>query len=331
MTPKNGVTGATKIAVVAIGGNSLIRDKHHLKVEDQYRQITKTVVHIVEVIKAGYEVVITHGNGPQVGFIMRRSEIAYEHEGLHHVPLESCVANTQGAIGYQIQQALGNELRRNNILKQAATVVTQVKVDPADPGFTQPTKPIGQFYDQSRADELKRDHPDWTMISDAGRGMRRVVPSPLPLEIVEFETISDLLHRGFCVVAAGGGGIPVVEKSNGCLEGVSAVIDKDFASALLASQLGAELLLISTGVDHLCLNFGTPEETPLSSISLSEAKQYVTEGHFAPGSMLPKIEAIIQFLEDGGKKAIVTKPDNIGRAIAGTCGTSIVGESNEKT
>lgn len=330
MTRERVGTGVSKIAVVAIGGNSLIRDKHHLKVEDQYRQITKTVVHIVEVIKAGYEVVITHGNGPQVGFIMRRSEIAYEHEGLHHVPLASCVANTQGAIGYQIQQALGNELRRKGITKQTATVVTQVKVDPADPGFAHPGKPIGQFYDQAKADELRKDHPDWVMISDAGRGLRRVVASPRPLQIIEFETIADLLHRGVCVIAAGGGGIPVIEDDRGFLQGVSAVIDKDYASALLASQLGAELLLISTGVDNLCLNFGTPKETPLASISLTEAKQYVKEGHFAPGSMLPKIEAIIQFLEHGGKKAIVTKPDNIGRAMAGSCGTSIVAEKSDE-
>lgn len=313
-----------KIAVVAIGGNSLIRDQHHLKVEDQYRQVTKTVVHIVEVIKAGYEVIITHGNGPQVGFILRRSEIAYNHEGLHYVPLQSCVANTQGAIGYQIQQALGNELKKHGIVKRAATVVTQVKVSRDDPGFLQPSKPIGQFYDKERADSLRVDHPDWEMISDAGRGFRRVVPSPMPIEIVEMEVIKELVAQGCCVIAAGGGGIPVVENPDGSLEGVSAVIDKDFASAMLASNLGADLLVISTGVDHICLNFGTEDEQPLGRITVKEAKRFVEEGHFAAGSMLPKMEAILWFLENGGKKAIVTKPDNIKHAIAGQCGTTII-------
>jgi len=199
-----------KIAVVAIGGNSLIRDKHHLKVEDQYRQITKTVVHIVEVIKAGFQVIITHGNGPQVGFIMRRSEIAYQYEGLHHVPLQSCVANTQGAIGYQIQQALGNELRKHSIEKETVTVITQVRVAQNDPGFLLPSKPIGQFYEKEEVESLIKDHPDWHMVADAGRGYRRVVASPVPVEIIEIEIIRKLIGQDICVIAAGGGGIPVV-------------------------------------------------------------------------------------------------------------------------
>lgn len=312
-----------KLAVIAIGGNSLIRDKHHLKVEDQYREITKTVKHIVEIIKAGYEVVITHGNGPQVGFVLRRSEIAYEHEGLHFVPLQSCVANTQGAIGYQIQQALCNEIKKHDIPKKAVTVVTQVKVSKNDPGFKNPTKPIGTFYDDEKAEIIKKDHPDWNMVSDAGRGYRRVVPSPVPVEIVEMDMISNLVKNNFCVIAAGGGGIPVVENQEGDLEGVGAVIDKDFASALLAKNLNADLLIISTGVDRVCLDFGTENEKSLSSITLEETKKYIKEGHFAAGSMLPKIEAILWFLENGGKKAIITKPDNLKRAIVGKCGTHI--------
>ncbi len=314
-----------KLAVIAIGGNSLIRDKHHLKVEDQYREVTKTVKHIVEIIKAGYEVVITHGNGPQVGFILRRSEIAYEHEGLHFVPLQSCVANTQGAIGYQIQQALGNELKKCHIVKKVATVVTQVQVSGSDPGFSHPTKPIGQFYDEIRVKTIKKNHPDWKIIFDAGRGYRRVVPSPKPIKIIEMDIIRHLVENKFCVIAAGGGGIPVVENPDGDLEGVFAVIDKDFASALLAKNLNADLLIISTGVDKVCLNYGKNNEKGLSLITVKEAKAYLKEGHFESGSMLPKMQAILWFLENGGGKAIITKPDHLKKAIIGKWGTHITG------
>ncbi len=313
-----------KLAVIAIGGNSLIRDKHHLKVEDQYREITKTVKHIAEIIEAGYEVVITHGNGPQVGFVLRRSEIAYEHEGLHFVPLQSCVANTQGAIGYQIQQALGNELKKRNISKEAVTIVTQVKVSKKDPGFDHPTKPIGTFYDDKKAKTIKKDHPDWEMVSDAGRGYRRVVASPEPVEIVEMDMIRRLVENDFCVIAAGGGGIPVVENQDGSLEGIGAVIDKDFASALLAINLKADLLVISTGVDRVCINFGKENEKALSNITVAETNKYLKEGHFEAGSMLPKIQAILWFLENGGQKAIITKPDHLKKAIIGKCGTHII-------
>ncbi len=316
-----------KLAVIAIGGNSLIRDKHHLKVEDQYREITKTVKHIVSIIEAGYQVVITHGNGPQVGFIMKRSEIAHKHEGLHFVPMQSCVANTQGAIGYQIQQALNNEFRKKRLINQAVTVVTQVRVSENDPGLQNPTKPIGTFYSRERAGEMKKDHPDWKMISDAaGRGYRRVVPSPKPVEIVEMDMIKCLVENNFCVVAAGGGGIPVVRNNDAMLEGVSAVIDKDLSSALLAGHLNAELLIISTCVDRVCLNFGQENEQALSKITTDQAEQYMKEGHFEAGSMLPKIEAILCFLKKGGKKAIITKPDNLEKAILGKSGTCIVKE-----
>lgn len=313
-----------KLAVVAIGGNSLIRDKHHLKVEDQYRQVTKTVKHIVSIIQAGFKVVITHGNGPQVGFIMKRSEIAHQHEGLHFVPLQSCVANTQGAIGYQIQQAMTNEFRTKGLDLSAATVVTQVRVSETDPGLLNPSKPIGAFYDKVRADKMKQDHPDWHFIEDAGRGYRRVVPSPVPEEIVEMNVIQNLVDRGFCVVAAGGGGIPVVRDNAGMLEGVAGVIDKDYTSALLARNLNADLLVISTSVDRVCLNFGQPDETPLDRLTADQAEAYKADGQFAAGSMLPKIEAILWFLKKGGKRAIITKPDNLARAIRGKCGTHIV-------
>lgn len=312
-----------KRTVIAVGGNSLIRDKHHLKVEDQYREITKTATHIVEIIKAGYDVVITHGNGPQVGFVLRRSEIAWEHEGLHFVPLQSCVANTQGAIGYQIQQALGNALKAQGIQKEAVAIVTQVRVAEDDPLFGHPTKPIGQFYDEDKAKNIKKDHPDWYMISDAGRGYRRVVPSPKPVEIIEMNMIRHLVDNNFCVVAAGGGGIPVLDKGNGKLEGIGAVIDKDFASALLAINLDADMLIISTGVDRVCLNFGRENEEALSKMTIDEAKTYLEQGHFEAGSMLPKIQAIIWFLENGGKNAVITNPEHLEKSIAGKCGTHI--------
>ncbi len=313
-----------KFAVVAIGGNSLIRDKHHLKVEDQYQEIKKTVKHIVDIIEVGYGVVITHGNGPQVGFIFRRSEIAYEHEGLHFVPLQSCVADTQGAIGYQIQQALDNEFKIRKIEQKAVTVVTQVKVSKQDPGFKNPTKPIGTFCEDEKAKKIAKDHPDWKMVFDAGRGYRRVVPSPKPVEIIEMDMVKELVKSNYSVIAVGGGGIPVIENKDGTLEGVSAVIDKDFASALLARNLKADLLIISTGVDRVCLNFGQENEKALSEITADQAREYMEDGHFAAGSMLPKIQAILWFLQNGGKKAIITKPDNLKQAINGRCGTHII-------
>lgn len=313
-----------KLAVIAIGGNSLIRDKHHLKVEDQYKQITKTVRHIVSIIEAGYKVVITHGNGPQVGFVLKRSEIAYKYEGLHFVPLQSCVANTQGAIGYQIQQALNNEFKKKKLNRQAVTIITQVKVSKNDPGLKNSTKPIGSFYSKEQVLEMKKNHPDWKMVSDAaGRGYRRVVPSPRPVEIVEMDMIKCLADKNFCVIAAGGGGIPVLENLDGSLEGIGGVVDKDFTSALLAKNLNANLLIISTGVDRVCLNFGKKNEKFLSDISIKETKTYIEQGHFKAGSMLPKIQAIIWFLKNGGQKAIITKPDHLKKAIIGKCGTHI--------
>jgi len=311
-----------KLAVVAIGGNSLIRDKHHLRVEDQYRQLEKTIKNIAEIIDAGYDVIITHGNGPQVGFIMQRSEIAYESHGIHMVPLVSCVADTQGAIGYQIQQIMNNEFQKRNIKKETVSVVTQVKVSETDPALTNPTKPVGRFYSEDEIKQIKEDNPGWVMVNDAGRGYRRVVPSPYPLEIVEEDSIKLLSENGYCVVAVGGGGIPVVE-NDGVLTGVDAVIDKDFASALLALNLNAELLIISTGVDRVCLNFGQENETQLGNITVEEAEKYIEEGHFAAGSMLPKINAILTFLKGGGKKAIITKPDNLKQSMSGKCGTHI--------
>lgn len=311
----------TKVAVVAVGGNSLIKDKNHQSVPDQYEAGAESMAHIVGMIEAGWDVVITHGNGPQVGFILRRVELAL-HE-LHPVPLDYCGADTQGAIGYMFQQALYNEFRRRGLHKQAATVVTQVLVDRNDPAFQNPTKPIGSFMDESAAVQ-HRDQEGWAVVEDAGRGWRRVVPSPIPLRIIELEAVETLIRAGFVVISTGGGGIPVVEDEAGNLVGVEAVIDKDFGAAILASSIRADLFLITTAVEKVALNYNKPDQRWLDRMALAEAKQYLAEGHFLKGSMEPKIQAIINYLEQGGKEALITNPENIERALKGETGTYIV-------
>lgn len=313
-----------QLAVIAIGGNSLIRDDQHVDVHFQYEAVCETAMHIADLIEDGWSVVITHGNGPQVGFILRRSEIAHECEGMHFVPLVSCVADTQGAIGYHVQQAMQNELRKRGIRQQAVAVVTQVLVDKEDPAFHNPAKPIGNFYTKERAEGLRQDHPDWNLVHDAGRGYRRLVPSPLPTRIVEEDAIRSLLQGGFCVIAVGGGGIPVVDEGGGRLAGVDAVIDKDTASALLASHLHADLFVISTGVERVSVNFGKPDETALDRVTASEVRRYMEEGHFAEGSMRPKIQAVLSFLEAEGGEAIITSPTHLHQAVRGRAGTHIV-------
>ncbi len=312
-----------RTAVVAIGGNSLITDKSNVTVESQYAAVAETCKHLADLVEAGYDLVITHGNGPQVGYILLRAELAQRELGLHPVPLDSCGADTQGAIGYQIQMAMGNELGRRGISKPVTTVVTQVRVDANDPAFEAPSKPIGQFYDEAEAKKLAEER-GWVVKEDSGRGWRRVVPSPKPLEIVELEPIRNLLDAGTVVVAVGGGGIPVVRNDAGELVGNESVIDKDFASSLLASELGAELLIISTAVEKVALNFGTPEQEDILRMTVAQAKEYMDQGHFKPGSMLPKIQASIQFLERGGQKVIITSPEAAAKAIRGETGTTIV-------
>jgi len=313
-----------KVAVIAIGGNSLIKDPKHQSVEDQYEAAKESALHIVDMIEAGYEVVIGHGNGPQVGFILRRSEIAAKAEGMHEIPLDVCGADSQGAIGYALQQNIQNELKRRAIKKSVATVVTQTLVDREDPAFKNPSKPIGGFMDEAEAKRREKEM-GWTVVEDAGRGWRRVVASPLPKEIVEIDAIKALISAGVIVISTGGGGIPVIRNAKGDLEGVAAVIDKDFGSSLLANNVGAEVFLISTAVEKAALNFGKPDQKWLDKITLTEAKKYLTEGtHFAKGSMAPKVQAIIRFLEAGGKQAIITNPENIGRALKGETGTWII-------
>lgn len=309
-----------KVAVVAVGGNALVKDKSKQTIQDQYEAAYETMGHIAQMIKSGWNVIISHGNGPQVGFILRRSELA-AHE-LHPVSLDYCGADTQGAIGYMFQRALNNHFDDLKLDKNALTVVTMVEVDKNDPAFENPTKPIGSFLDEATAKERMKEGK--TFVEDAGRGWRQVVPSPIPMRIVEVKGIQSLVEAGFIVVASGGGGIPVVEGEDGKLKGIEAVIDKDFASALLAGEIDADLLLISTAVEKVALNFNTPDVKWLDKMTVAEAKQYIEEGHFAPGSMKPKIEACIKFIENGGEKALITDPPNIPRALAGETGTWIV-------
>lgn len=312
-----------KLIVIAIGGNSLIMDPSRQRVEDQYEAVCETARHIAGLVAQGYDVIVTHGNGPQVGFIMQRAEIAQEVAKMHSVPLVNCGADTQGAIGYQIQQALDNEFQRRKIAKNAVTVVTQVVVDETDLAFQNPSKPIGSFYTAEQANYIQQEHPEWVLVHHTGQGYRRVVASPQPQEIIEEAVIFQLMRSGYCVVGVGGGGIPVVRNKDGDLRGIDAVIDKDFASSLLASKLGADILIISTGVEKVYLNFGQPSAQALNDVGLQQLKQYVVEKHFAPGSMLPKIQAVIKFLEQGGAKAIITNPQSLERAIAGETGTHI--------
>ncbi len=310
------------VAVVAIGGNSLIRDEAHPSVAGEIEALQETCGHLGSMLASGWEVVLTHGNGPQVGFNLLRSELAVS--AAPPLPLDVLGAQTQGSIGYLIQQILDNELRRRGVRKRVVTVVTQTVVDQDDPAFHRPTKPIGPFYSRQEADRYQKVR-GWQMVEDAGRGWRRVVPSPMPVEIVERLVVKGLVHQGIVVIAAGGGGIPVIRRPDGGLEGVEAVIDKDLASALLAQAIGADLLLISTAVERIALNFGRSDQRDLSSMTAAEAKGYLSQGHFPPGSMGPKVLAAIRFVEASGAAALITSSESIERALAGETGTRITG------
>ncbi|MDL1903160.1 carbamate kinase [Anaerolineae bacterium CFX9] len=309
-----------KLAAIAIGGNSLIQDPKYPDTRHQWEAVRETCEHIAEMIAEGWNVIITHGNGPQVGYILRRSELA-AHE-VHPVPLDLIVADTQGAIGYMLQQSLDNALRRRGINRTILTVVTQVRVDPQDPAFKNPNKPIGGF--MSEADARRFEAEGWSVMEDAGRGWRRVVASPRPQQIQEINAIRALIMSDYIVIAVGGGGIPVVRDETGELKGSYAVIDKDRASSLLAQTLRADLFMISTGVEKVALNFNKPDMRVLDSMTLTEATKYMAEGHFAPGSMLPKIEAAVEFVRNGGPLAIITDPPNLARALRGETGTRVV-------
>ncbi|WP_289141059.1 carbamate kinase [uncultured Brevibacillus sp.] len=313
-----------KLVIVAIGGNSLVKDNGRNTIQDQYEAVCETAVNIADMVQEGYNVVVTHGNGPQVGFALQRCEIASEVAQMPLVPLVNCVADTQGGIGYQIQQALTNEFAKRGINKKVASVITQVEVSSEDPNFQNPTKPVGSFFTLEQTEEMQKEHADWVFIEDSGRGYRRVVSSPKPIDIVEKDAIKSLIEAGYVVVAVGGGGIPVVKTSENTYEGIDAVIDKDFATSLLAEQIDAETLIITTGVPQVCINFGKPNQKALERITVEETKQYVAEEHFAKGSMLPKIEASLSFLEKNGTSVIITNPESLKDAILSKAGTHIV-------
>ena len=292
-----------------------------MSVVDQYRAAGETASHIAPIVEAGNRVVVTHGNGPQVGFILMRSELT--RDVLHQVPLANCVADTQGSIGMQIAQSLRNAFRELGKERQCVAVVTQIRVDPEDPSFANPTKPIGPFMSEEEARQ-REEHDGWAVAEDANRGWRRVVPSPAPLEILEMPVIRALAESDTIIVAAGGGGIPVIQKPDGSLRPRPAVIDKDAASFLLARELGASVLVFSTNVDKVALNFGMPDQKDIDRMTVAECQRYLDEGHFADGSMRPKIEAALAFLGAGGEEVIITQPHHLEEAMRGGQGTHIV-------
>ncbi len=313
-----------KPILIAIGGNSLIRAGQSGSVKEQMENANTTCRHIAKLVEQGHQVVITHGNGPQVGAQLIRSEMA-SHQ-VYSLPLDSCDASTQGEMGYILQNAMRTALHGLGIKIPVITILTQIVVDENDPAFATQSKPIGPFYSKDVAEQRKNEL-GWKVIEDAARGYRRVVPSPYPLEIVELDAIQFCLSQGFIVIAVGGGGIPVIDK-DGIYHGVEAVVDKDRASSLLANKLELDTFIISTDTDKVYLNFKKPDEMALDTISLEEAKKYMGENHFLAGSMGPKVEAAIDFLSKGGNEVIITRPELISEAVKGKTGTHIF--SNDK-
>jgi carbamate kinase len=311
----------SRLAVVAIGGNALIRDRDHQAIPDQYEAAALTVRGIADMIEAGWNVIVTHGNGPQMGYILRRSELAI-HE-VAPVPMDYAGADLQGALGYMFVRAFRNEFRRRGIAREPVAVVTETQVDPNDPAFRNPTKPIGSQMDETAAKALAAQQ-GWTVAEDAGRGWRRVVPSPQPQRIVDYQAIAHLARSGFVVIGCGGGGIPVIEDAEGMLHGVEAVIDKDLASSLLARATGADLFVLATGVERVAIGFNTPRQQWLDRMTLAEARQHDAADEFDKGSMGPKIKALIAFLEGGGNQGLITSPAALGRALRGETGTLMV-------
>ncbi len=309
------------LAVVAIGGNALIRDQGHESIPDQYEMVQRLAADIAGMIEAGWNVVVTHGNGPQVGYILRRSELSIAE--VPPVPMDYAGADIQGAVGYMFVKALANQFRRRGIDRQPVAIVTQTVVDRDDPAFAAPTKPIGSHMDEARAKQLAAQY-GWTVREDAGRGWRRVVPSPHPQRIVETDVIRELAHAGRIVVACGGGGIPVIEDQDGDRHGVEAVIDKDLASSLLARAMRADTLILPTGVEKVALDFNKPTQRWIDRLTLAEAKRHHAEDQFDKGSMGPKVAALIDFVGGGGRLGLITDPPNVTRALRGETGTRVV-------
>jgi carbamate kinase len=309
------------LAVVAIGGNALIRDRTHESIPNQYEMVCALAEDIAGMIEAGWKVVVTHGNGPQVGFILRRSELSIAE--VPPVPMDYAGADIQGAVGYMFVKALRNVFKRRRIQCEPACVVTQTLVDRNDPAFANPMKPIGSHMDEARAKQLAKKY-HWTVREDAGRGWRRVVPSPRPQAILETRVIKSLAAEGYVVVACGGGGIPVIEDENGELRGVEAVIDKDLASSLLARSMDADILVLPTGVEKVALDFNKPTQRWLDRMTLAEARRHQADDQFDPGSMGPKIAALVDFVGGGGRLGLITNPPNLSRALRGETGTRLI-------
>jgi carbamate kinase len=316
----------SRTALVAIGGNALVSDNDHSTIGHQFTAARRLARSLRAMAGDGWRLVVTHGNGPQVGFILRRSDLVAEiAPEIPRLNLDLCVADSQGGIGYIVANALLNEWRGAHLPGRVTAVVTHTAVSSSDPAFGRPSKPIGGFYSAEEARRLERAE-GWTMVEDSGRGWRRVVPSPRPLRIIEIEAVATLVREGFTVIAGGGGGIPVVEDDDGTFRGVEAVIDKDFASALMASALGVDMLVITTGVPRVALDFGTASQRFIDAMGVSELERHLADGQFPPGSMGPKIEAAVQFLRSGGREVLITSPEQLGSALAGRTGTRLMSD-----
>ncbi|MFQ6082176.1 MAG: carbamate kinase [Candidatus Aminicenantia bacterium] len=312
---------AQKIALIAFGGNALLPENQQGLQHEQMRNAKKAAKLMVHIVKKGYELIIVHGNGPQVGNLLIQME-----EAITKVPpftLEICDAMTEGSMGYMLEKAIINELRKNSIDKEVATILTQVIVDREDPAFENPTKPVGPFYSQYRARMLSREKK-WKMVEDAGRGYRKVVPSPKPIDIVPKRIINDLVRKGRIIIAVGGGGVPIIINGRGLFQGVEAVIDKDYASSLLAREVKVDLFIILTTVDRVYLNYGQPDQEEIKVMTVAQAKNYLAQGQFPSGSMGPKIKAAIEFIEGGGKEVLITSSNKLKAALINRAGTRIV-------
>jgi carbamate kinase len=313
-----------KVALIAFGGNALLPDNKHGQQDDQMRNAKKAAELMVHIVSKGYELIIVHGNGPQVGNLLLQMEAAAEK--IPSYSLDVCDAMTEGSMGFLLERAIVNELRRRSLDKEVASLISQVVVDRDDPAFEKPTKPVGPFYSRERAEKLA-DEKKWTMVEDAGRGYRKVVPSPRPIDVVPKWVIRDLVHAGRIVIAAGGGGIPVIINGNGFYEGVEAVIDKDYAASLLAREVKVDLFIILTAIERVSLDFGKPTQREAPVLTVEEAKKHLADGQFPPGSMGPKIRAAVEYIEAGGREVLITKDSHLRAALLGRSGTRIVASS----
>ncbi len=316
-----------KLALIAFGGNAMLEAGEKGTAKEQYRNAQKAAQLMVEIVRKGYELIIVHGNGPQVGNLLIQME-----ESVTKIPpftLDVCDGMTEGSMGYMLERTIINELRKQSIDKEVATVITQVVVDREDPAFQNPTKPIGPFYSQYRARQLSREK-NWQMVEDAGRGHRRVVPSPRPIDVVPKWIIRDLVQAGRIVIAAGGGGIPVIINGSGLFSGVEAVIDKDYAASLIAREAKADLFIILTGVERVYWDFGKPEQKALEVLDLAQAQEGLSQGQFPAGSMGPKIRAAIEFIEAGGEEVLITSAGHLKAALLGRSGTRIRAKTKEE-